>query len=54
MAEMIELFTANTPNGVKVPIALEELGVDYRLHSWASRGFADQPASSSAQITAYL
>ncbi len=24
---MIEVFTANTPNGIKVPIALEELGV---------------------------
>ncbi len=28
---MIELYTANTPNGVKVPIALEELGLDYRV-----------------------
>jgi GST-like protein len=28
---MIELHTANTPNGLKVPIALEELGLDYRL-----------------------
>jgi glutathione S-transferase len=26
---MIELFTANTPNGKKVSIALEELGLDY-------------------------
>ena len=28
---MIELYSANTPNGIKVPIALEELGVEYRL-----------------------
>ena len=28
---MIDVYTANTPNGVKVPIALEELGVPYRL-----------------------
>ena len=28
---MIELFTANTPNGIKVPIALEELGIAYTL-----------------------
>jgi GST-like protein len=28
---MIEIFTANTPNGLKVPIALEELGVPYDL-----------------------
>lgn len=26
---MIELFTADTPNGVKIPIALEELGAPY-------------------------
>lgn len=29
---MIELFTANTPNGIKIPIALEELGQDYLVH----------------------
>jgi len=28
---MIELYSANTPNGLKVPIALEELGIEYRL-----------------------
>jgi GSH-dependent disulfide-bond oxidoreductase len=28
---VIEVYTANTPNGVKVPIALEELGVPYRI-----------------------
>ena len=28
---MIDVYTAATPNGVKVPIALEELGVPYRL-----------------------
>lgn len=28
---MIELFTANTPNGIKIPIALEELGIPYEL-----------------------
>jgi GST-like protein len=28
---MIEVFTANTPNGIKVPIALEELGVPFEL-----------------------
>ncbi len=30
---MIEVYTANTPNGIKIPIALEELGVPYRLIS---------------------
>jgi len=29
---MIDVYTAHTPNGVKVPIALEELGVPYRLN----------------------
>jgi len=29
---MIELYTAATPNGWKVSIALEELGVDYTVH----------------------
>ena len=29
---MIDVYTANTPNGVKIPIALEELGVPYRVH----------------------
>lgn len=28
---MIELYTANTPNGIKIPIALEELDVPYDL-----------------------
>lgn len=29
---MIELYTAATPNGHKVSIALEEMGLDYRVH----------------------
>ena len=32
---MIEVFTANTPNGIKVPIALEELGLAYELKTLA-------------------
>ena len=28
---MIEVYTANTPNGIKIPILLEELGVPYRV-----------------------
>ncbi|QQS14435.1 MAG: glutathione S-transferase N-terminal domain-containing protein [Rhodospirillales bacterium] len=28
---MIDVYTANTPNGVKVPITLEELGVPHRI-----------------------
>lgn len=28
---MIEVYTALTPNGIKVPIALEELGLEYRV-----------------------
>ncbi|SKA50829.1 glutathione S-transferase family protein [Enterovibrio nigricans] len=30
---MIELYTAGTPNGFKVSIALEEMGVPYELHA---------------------
>ncbi|MGL5326185.1 MAG: glutathione S-transferase family protein [Aeromonas sp.] len=29
---MIEFYTAATPNGYKVAIALEEMGIDYRVH----------------------
>ncbi len=29
---MIEVYAFSTPNSVKVPIALEELGLDYTLH----------------------
>ncbi|KAH8889161.1 glutathione S-transferase [Thozetella sp. PMI_491] len=28
----ITLYTASTPNGIKVPILLEELGIDYKLY----------------------
>jgi GST-like protein len=30
---MIDVYAFSTPNAVKIPIALEELGVPYRLHS---------------------
>jgi len=30
--EMIDLYTAPTPNGWKATVALEELGLEYRLH----------------------
>ena len=29
--DMIRLYTWSTPNGVKVSIALEELGLDYEV-----------------------
>ena len=28
---MIEVFTANTPNGKKITIMLEEIGFDYKI-----------------------
>jgi len=28
---LIDVCTANTPNGIKIPVALEELGVEYRI-----------------------
>ena len=30
---MITLYTAATPNGIKISIALEELGLEYKVHS---------------------
>ena len=30
---MIDLFTSPTPNGHKVSIALEEMGLDYEVHT---------------------
>jgi len=30
---MIDLYTAGTPNGYKISIALEELGLPYELHN---------------------
>lgn len=42
---MIELYSANTPNGIKVSIALEELGLSYRLIKLdLARGEQKQPA----------
>lgn len=32
MTKKIALYAANTPNGKKIPIALEELGLEYDLH----------------------
>ncbi len=41
---MMDVFTSPTPNGIKVPIALEELGIAYRLHRVdLSRGGASVP-----------
>ena len=30
---MIDLYTAGTPNGYKVSIALEEMGLEYETHA---------------------
>ena len=30
---MIELYTANTPNGKKISIMLEEIGLEYNVNS---------------------
>lgn len=30
---MIDVYAFATPNSIKVPIALEELGLDYALHA---------------------
>ena len=41
MAPMITLYTAATPNGHKVSIALEELGLPYRLQVLGERELED-------------
>lgn len=42
---MIDLYTAATPNGFKVSIALEEMGFDYRVHALdLGAGEQKQPA----------
>ncbi|MBR9859010.1 MAG: glutathione S-transferase [Gammaproteobacteria bacterium] len=42
---MIDLYTAATPNGFKVSIALEEMGLDYRVHALdLGAGEQKQPA----------
>ena len=44
MARMIDLYTAATPNGHKVSIALEELGLPYELHLLdLARGVQKEP-----------
>ncbi|MEM1053691.1 MAG: glutathione S-transferase N-terminal domain-containing protein, partial [Pseudomonadota bacterium] len=30
--DRLQLYAFGTPNGVKIPIALEELGIDYEAH----------------------
>ena len=52
---MIDLYTWTTPNGRKVSILLEELGVDYEVHP-INIGDGEQTAPEflkSAQITKF-
>lgn len=46
---MIELYTATTPNGRKVSIALEEMGLPYTLHAFNLRAM-DQKAPAFRRI----
>jgi GST-like protein len=46
---MIEVYTANTPNGIKVPIMLEELGVPYTIRRMAM-GSPDLHSAEYLQI----
>lgn len=41
---MIQVYAYSTPNSVKVPIALEEMGLDYALHSINIRAGAQKAA----------
>jgi len=47
---MIDLYTWSTPNGRKISIALEELGVDYRAHA-VDIGKGEQFAPAFAAIS---
>lgn len=56
---MIDLYTWITPNGMKISILLEELGLPYRVHAVdITRGEQDQPAfravSPSGKIPAVV
>ncbi len=43
---MIDLYTAATPNGHKISIALEELGLPYEMHPLnLSKGASASPTS---------
>jgi GST-like protein len=46
---MIDLHTAATPNGQKISIALEELGLPYTVHS-LSFGQREQLASAAQSM----
>ena len=46
---MIDCYSANTPNGQKITIALEELGLDYQLHK-LNLGQRDQKQSAYMAI----
>ncbi len=46
---MIELFTADTPNGIKIPIALEELGRPYKVRLM-KLGSAELRSAEFAQV----
>lgn len=45
MSLTTEIYTANTPNGIKITIAAEELGLPYRLHL-LSLAAGDQKAAN--------
>lgn len=46
---MIKVYTANTPNGIKIPIALDEMGVEYEL-ILLNLGARDQKTEEYLQI----
>lgn len=44
---MIEVFTSPTPNGIKVPMVLEELGTCAVALAWVKR-IEERPATRNA------
>jgi glutathione S-transferase len=52
---MMDVFTSPTPNGIKVPIAMEELGIAYRFHRVdLSRGGASVPELRAINLNAKI
>lgn len=49
MSSTTEIYTANTPNGIKITIAAEELGLPYHLHL-LSLSAGDQKAADFLKI----
>ena len=46
---MIDLYTAATPNGRKISVMLEEIGLDYTVHKMGKHGAPDRSRHITGQ-----